>query len=116
MLIKLILVIILLALVSCDNSETQSRGMMGGMSMMGSADIQGKRPPLETNVKYVKGYQNAKKICAQCHTMPNPNLHTNSEWPNVIARMEKNIKSFNKEMPNRAVLQSIVDYYSANSK
>jgi hypothetical protein len=34
--------------------------------------------------------------CQQCHTLPDPRRHTASEWPAVVARMEKNMEWMNR--------------------
>ena len=107
---KLILTGILLLFVSgCSKSNGQNIGMMGEIIIPGSP------PPEETNAKYQQGYQQAKITCSQCHALPNPNQHSKSEWPNVIARMEDHINTFHKIMPSVNSLNSIVDYYVSNS-
>lgn len=119
---KLILTGTLLLLVSgCNKSSGQNIGMMGGgmmmggSGMMGEIKIPGSPPPEETNHTYQQGYQQAKITCSQCHALPNPNQHSKSEWPNVIARMEGHINTFHKTLPGVNALNSIVDYYVSNS-
>jgi len=34
--------------------------------------------------------------CQQCHTLPDPQRHTATEWPSVVARMEKNMLWMNR--------------------
>jgi hypothetical protein len=42
-----------------------------------------------------------KLACRQCHVLPDPRRHTASEWPAVVARMEKNMKWMNRVVGNR---------------
>ena len=112
---KLIFVVVsFLFLSSCDNNN-HGGNMMGGGGMMGNIEIRGERPPQETNSQYVSGYQQAKITCTQCHTLPHPNQHTSSEWPNVITRMENHIKTYGKSMPDKTELKSIINYYVGNA-
>jgi cytochrome c2 len=39
--------------------------------------------------------------CQQCHTLPDPRRHTASEWPAVVARMEKNMEWMNRVVANQ---------------
>jgi len=40
--------------------------------------------------------QSFKLACQQCHVLPDPKRHTASEWPGVVARMEKNMEWMNR--------------------
>jgi hypothetical protein len=40
--------------------------------------------------------QSFKLACQQCHVLPDPKRHTASEWPAVVARMEKNMEWMNR--------------------
>ncbi len=96
----------------------QSNGMRQG-GMMGGDMIsqpQEQQPLHNSNKKYKQGYKQAQITCSQCHAAPNPNQHLSLQWPNIISRMENHIKDFNKIMPNKPALQSIINYYVANSK
>ena len=42
-----------------------------------------------------------KLACQQCHVLPDPERHTASEWPAVVARMEKNMEWMNRVVGNR---------------
>jgi hypothetical protein len=42
-----------------------------------------------------------KLACRQCHVLPDPRRHTASEWPAVVARMEKNMEWMNRVVGNR---------------
>lgn len=70
-------------------------GMIGGMGgmhrnmmqrMMGGALPYGTDPallpePRSTGARLLQGF------CTQCHNLPDPRLHTASEWPQVLVRM-----------------------------
>src|SRR5712692_10626228 len=45
--------------------------------------------------------QSFKLACQQCHVLPDPQRHTASEWPAVVARMEKNMEWMNRVVANR---------------
>jgi len=39
-----------------------------------------------------RGAQFLARYCVQCHDLPPPVLHTSSEWPKVVARMERRME------------------------
>jgi hypothetical protein len=45
--------------------------------------------------------QSFKLACQQCHVLPDPRRHTASEWPAVVARMEKNMEWMNRVVGNQ---------------
>ncbi len=87
-------------------------GMMGGGMALQSQEQQSLQ---NSNIKDKQGYKQAQITCSQCHATPNPNQYSSSQWPGIISRMQKHIKDFNKKMPNKSALQSIINYYVANS-
>ena len=48
--------------------------------------------------------------CAQCHALPDPKLHTARQWPQVVARMRKNMVAMGKPVPSSATLQTITEF------
>ena len=44
--------------------------------------------------------QSFKLACQQCHVLPDPQRHKASEWPAVVARMEKNMEWMNRVVGN----------------
>ena len=42
-----------------------------------------------------------KLACEQCHVLPDPKRHTASEWPAVVARMERNMEWMNRIVGNQ---------------
>jgi hypothetical protein len=45
--------------------------------------------------------QSFKLACQQCHVLPDPRRYKASEWPAVVARMEKNMEWMNRVVGNR---------------
>jgi cytochrome c2 len=45
--------------------------------------------------------QSFKLACQQCHVLPDPQRYKASEWPAVVARMEKNMEWMNRVVGNR---------------
>jgi len=45
--------------------------------------------------------QSFRLACQQCHVLPDPQRHKASEWPAVVARMEKNMEWMNRVVGNR---------------
>ena len=45
--------------------------------------------------------QSFRLACQQCHVLPDPKRHKASEWPTVVARMEKNMEWMNRVVGNR---------------
>ena len=41
--------------------------------------------------------------CSQCHVLPDPARHTATEWPAVVARMERNMEWMNRVVGSRPV-------------
>ncbi len=48
--------------------------------------------------------------CAQCHALPDPRQHTAQEWPQVVARMRKNMVAMGKTAPDAATLRTITEF------
>jgi len=61
-------------------------GMMGGDGMMGAQLPPGidpnKLPEATSNGAQLLGH-----FCTQCHELPGPGMHSEEEWPRVVARM-----------------------------
>ena len=51
-----------------------------------------------------------KKICSQCHALPDPAQHTGSEWPAVVRRMRVNMSTLGKELPDQATTDMILNF------
>ncbi|HEY6722271.1 MAG TPA: hypothetical protein VI363_11605 [Burkholderiales bacterium] len=64
---------------------------------------QGQRPldPSKYPAVNLPEGQSFKLACQQCHVLPDPKRHTASEWPAVVARMERNMEWINRVVGNR---------------
>ncbi len=99
--------------------QTMSGGMMGrgmmGPGMMGMGRIAAptdseahllldylqKHAMIEAGSAELAGDNSAERgvfsaTCTQCHVLPSPSLHTQQEWPAVVARMEGNMQLMGK--------------------
>jgi hypothetical protein len=61
------------------------------------------------------GFSEARRICAQCHALPNPSKHPPVAWPSVVARMENYIRGSNKRMPTPSEHEALLGYFQTNS-
>ncbi len=48
--------------------------------------------------------------CAQCHALPDPGQHTAQEWPQIVARMRKNMTAMGKTVSDAATLRTIAEF------
>lgn len=55
------------------------------------------------------------RVCSSCHALPNPLLHTASQWPRVVARMEGYMGSSSMPVPDRRTLQDVEHYLEAHA-
>ena len=44
-----------------------------------------------------------RRACSQCHVLPDPRRHTASEWPLVVARMQKNMEWMNRVVGSKPI-------------
>jgi cytochrome c5 len=77
---------------------------MDGMGMMGQADMKemmkrmmgDQLPPAIKEADLPepesRGARLVARYCTRCHDLPSPALHTSSEWPKVLARMDKHVE------------------------
>ena len=57
-----------------------------------------------------------QETCAKCHALPDPEQHTQTEWPPVVARMKQNIIAMHKPVPNEQVMKEIVMFLQRHAK
>jgi cytochrome c2 len=57
-----------------------------------------------------------KEICSQCHSLPDPKLHTSEEWPGVVERMQNNIRTMNKKVLTDQEKKAIIAYLSDHAR
>jgi len=60
-------------------------------------------------------YKTFEKICSQCHEPPDPSVHTKSEWPRVVRKMEENIKEAGVEAPSPEEKELMLEFLRLNS-
>ena len=53
--------------------------------------------------------------CAQCHSLPSPTIHTDKEWPTVVARMLSYINAQNLPSIKESDIKVILDYLIKNN-
>lgn len=61
-----------------------------------------------------RGARLEQKFCTQCHALPNPSQHTATQWPGVVARMERYMGNRNLPVPDRQQTNEILDYLGKN--
>ncbi len=57
-----------------------------------------------------------KDICSQCHSLPDPKLHSADEWSKVVERMKNNMQTMGKKAIADQERKEIVDYLSRNAR
>jgi len=68
----------------------------------------------EAHNKAKPGYQVAKSICSQCHTLPFGDQHPPTAWPYVVARMEGYMRSAQRRVPTPEEREEIIGYFQSN--
>ena len=51
-----------------------------------------------------------RDLCSQCHSLPDPKLHTDEEWPGIVERMQANMRSMRKKALTENEKKEIVGY------
>jgi len=81
---------------------------MGGMGVMGQGGMKemmkrmmgDQLPPgidaADLPDPQSRGARLMARYCVQCHDLPPPVLHTSSEWPKVLARMERRMEMMSR--------------------
>jgi len=54
--------------------------------------------------------------CAQCHALPDPKQHSANEWPGVVARMQQNMRTMGKPVPDEKALGEIIGFLQHNAR
>ncbi len=112
-----------LALTSCIFGQNPMREsmqqMMGDMLPIGVEP--GRLPDPESS-----GAKLLSQYCSQCHRVPSPRLHTDQEWPDVLARMISRMEGMGRggmgmmgmrrmESPSPDEVEIMSSYLVANS-
>lgn len=94
-------------------------GGMGGMHRNMMQRMKGGALPLGTDPALLPephsaGAQLLQGFCTQCHDLPGPGLYTASEWPGVVARMDRRMLMMSGMMgviaPTGAELKTLLAY------
>ena len=54
--------------------------------------------------------------CMQCHNLPNPQMYTQKEWPTIVKRMRRHMKSMGKIIPSKKETQLTIEYLRQHAK
>lgn len=57
-----------------------------------------------------KGRDEFSVVCSQCHSLPDPRVHSAEDWPTVYSRMERNMERMQVQPPTGSVGQDILLY------
>jgi mono/diheme cytochrome c family protein len=63
-----------------------------------------------------KGAMLFAATCTQCHALPDPRQLGAQEWPGVVARMQRNMASMGKTIPDAPTLRLITEFLQAASR
>lgn len=107
-----------LILLACTNAVAGAQMMGPGMrdGMMAPGQMNGLSQPYgaaaPANTRSAREFA---QICAQCHALPNPRIHTSAQWPYVVSRMERIIRATGQPLPSRHTMNDITDYLESNA-
>lgn len=63
-----------------------------------------------SNLPAGKGRDEFAVVCSQCHSLPDPRVHSATDWPAVYARMERNMERMQVHPPASGVSTDILLY------
>lgn len=96
----------------------QSNAAMMGNAMMRGRGMYYSRSQIEQKNNFANkdGFSRVRIFCSQCHAIPAPNQLSSKQWSNTIQQMLGFMKEYGKKVPNNEQLQSIIKFYTTNSK
>ncbi len=56
-----------------------------------------------------------REICSACHALPDPRQHTRDEWPAVVDRMTRNMRSLDRVVPSDRELEHVITFLRSNA-
>ncbi len=56
-----------------------------------------------------------RRVCSQCHALPDPAQHTAKKWSGVVERMKGYMKSMGKQVPDEKTLSEILGFLQRNA-
>jgi len=99
-------------------SGGMGHGMMGGYGLPPQASNVRALQPGELDLNSRAG-QFFSSTCSRCHALPDPRQHTADQWPEVIARMEQNMRSSRLSVPDDSQIrqiQAFLEQHASSSK
>ncbi|MDA8423161.1 MAG: cytochrome c [Nitrospiraceae bacterium] len=63
-----------------------------------------------------KGAVLFRETCSQCHSLPDPQLHTAAEWPKVLERMRGNMDAMKKKVISEQDRKTIEEYLMSHAR
>lgn len=54
--------------------------------------------------------------CARCHALPDPEQHTAKEWPAVVGRMQQNMLTMGKSVPDGQTIGEIIGFLQRHAR
>jgi mono/diheme cytochrome c family protein len=57
-----------------------------------------------------KGRDEFSAVCSQCHSLPDPRVHSPQDWPAVYSRMERNMERMQVQPPSATLTGDILLY------
>jgi hypothetical protein len=62
-----------------------------------------------------RGRESYALVCSRCHALPDPRVHSKTDWPIVFARMERNMERMKVAPPVGQKTEEILDYLQATA-
>jgi len=62
------------------------------------------------------GGEHFAQVCSQCHALPDPALHTASEWPDVVSRMHVNMQRMGVTPPESDARAQILAFLAEHAR
>ena len=56
-----------------------------------------------------------REVCSACHALPDPRQHTQDEWPAVVDRMTRNMRSLDRVVPSDSELEQVITFLQSNA-
>lgn len=57
-----------------------------------------------------------RKVCIQCHALPDPTIHNNEEWRHVVLRMRENMKQLDVADPGDEEIAKVIGFLQSHAQ
>jgi len=57
-----------------------------------------------------------RQVCSQCHMLPDPKLHTETEWKEVVMRMRKNMETLGVTQGDDDAIAKVMGFLQTHAK